>query len=773
MGFRGYFQKFRPENLKSEYYKKVLMSFLLISCVVFMLFSLLLFLSANEEYDATLESIQEQTLNQAQYVNQTTLKDIVSYCYRMQEDSDMRLILYGDSFDAAMHIEALELNRNLRRSSSLIHSGYFINFRTHTVVDATGRMNIDVHSDKGIYDILDEMSPSQTPMFCYPRVIPSRQSATFYTDVPVLSIIFYQNRSGAMVVNLDYELYRQLFPLDTGTHIQLMMFNNEGRVIASSDPELFGEDFSQRELYRSVAQTDENSGSLSHRYEGVNYSVNYIKNAGMQITYLCVRDNQLVYADNGMLPPLLRFTAVSLLIGLLLSLVLSRIIYDPMKRLKRSIARNHPSGAAELTKPDTPSPFQDFDYLSHVYREITEMNARLLQDSHARQNADLFTYLLDGNLDSAAVRYASQVEELDATFSGKNYAIVLLGLDLPASEEELSMEQSLLRYAVQNVAHELLSGVTTTYPVTVKSDFVIFLVNFDTLDMAEVLRVIKEAQAFIQTNFSIGFSAGVGDAVQDLRELFQSYVSAFEALSQRFVSGHGSIHVAWELRMTPTDAQVYPYETAEALLAAVKSLAADDARRLAKEFVDSIRTYDIEQILSFMLQLHFSLQRMENTHYIQTAWDWNYRALEMSTLNEIEAQLIRRCQADVEQLSSVRSISSGSPERKELIEQIETLVEENIYNPELTVTFLANEVHLSVNYLRNIFKDSTGSSLSNYINSKKIDIICQLLVETDMTLTAINDKLGFSTRNYFYAFFKKHIGMTPGDYRKKMKPANE
>lgn len=43
MEFRRVFQIFRPENLKSEYYKKVLMSFLLISCVVFMLFSLLLF----------------------------------------------------------------------------------------------------------------------------------------------------------------------------------------------------------------------------------------------------------------------------------------------------------------------------------------------------------------------------------------------------------------------------------------------------------------------------------------------------------------------------------------------------------------------------------------------------------------------------------------------------------------------------------------------------------------------------------------------------------
>ncbi len=127
----------------------------------------------------------------------------------------------------------------------------------------------------------------------------------------------------------------------------------------------------------------------------------------------------------------------------------------------------------------------------------------------------------------------------------------------------------------------------------------------------------------------------------------------------------------------------------------------------------------------------------------------------------------------MEQLASIWDVSPNSSNRKDLIEQIQVLIEENIYKPELSVTFLADQVHLSVNYLRNIFKDSTGSSLSNYINNRKIDVICRLLLDTDMTLTEINDKLGFSTRNYFYTFFKKHIGMTPGDYRKKMRGSEQ
>lgn len=762
-----------PEYLRSEYYKKVLKSFLLASCVVFMLFSMILFISANREYNTTLESVQDQIIHQAQHVNQTAVKDIVSYCYHILEDPSMQVILYGDT-DANLGIEALDINRDLCHSSSLIHSSYFINFRTGTVVDQTGGwMDIAVHPDSGIYEILEGMSPTSAPTFFYPRIMKTRKASTVYYETPTLSIIFYSSSPGAMVVNLDYDLYRQLFQLDAGSHIDMLLFNSAGRVIASSDQEIFGEDLSQSELFLAASTAAGNQGTFPFTANGGNYSVSYIKNEGMGIVYVCTRENQIIYSDNGMFPPLIRFTIAALLVSFLLSLVLSRSVYDPLRRLKRTVAKSLPANTAITIDSNAPSPYQDFDYLSHVYHEIAEMNARLIRDSHARENAELFAYLLNGAQSHPASRYASRLEDLDSVFPGKNYAIILLGLDIPGGEGGLPMEEGMLKYAIQNVAHELLSKITVTKPIVVKSAFVILLINFDALDTSGLLKSIQEAQKFIFTHFHITFSAGVGDAVQELSELFQSYNGALEAFSQRFISGQSSLHTAESLCMTPADAQIYPYETAEALLGAVKSLAGADAEQFARKFLDSIKTYDIEQILSFILQLHFSLQRLEYTNYIQTVWDWSYKVLEKSTLQEIEEQLVQRCLSDIEQLASIRTVSSGASERKELIDQVKTLVEENIYNPELSVAFLADQVHLSVNYLRNIFKDSTGGSLSSYISSKKVDVICRLLTETDMTLSEINDKLGFSTRNYFYAFFKKHIGMTPGDYRKKMRQAEQ
>ena len=43
---------------------------------------------------------------------------------------------------------------------------------------------------------------------------------------------------------------------------------------------------------------------------------------------------------------------------------------------------------------------------------------------------------------------------------------------------------------------------------------------------------------------------------------------------------------------------------------------------------------------------------------------------------------------------------------------------------------------------------------------------CTLLQNTDWTVSRIAKELGYESVNYFYRQFKKHIGITPSDYRK-------
>lgn len=133
------------------------------------------------------------------------------------------------------------------------------------------------------------------------------------------------------------------------------------------------------------------------------------------------------------------------------------------------------------------------------------------------------------------------------------------------------------------------------------------------------------------------------------------------------------------------------------------------------------------------------------------------------TLVEFSAMFQDRC---LNAIAAVKASLSSTDEKARLIAKVEALVDSHIYDPNLSVIYLANEVGLSVNYLRGIYKERTGISLSSYINQKKLDLICGLLTTTDLSTQDISDRMGFTTKNYFFTFFKKNMDLTPTQYRK-------
>lgn len=65
-----------------------------------------------------------------------------------------------------------------------------------------------------------------------------------------------------------------------------------------------------------------------------------------------------------------------------------------------------------------------------------------------------------------------------------------------------------------------------------------------------------------------------------------------------------------------------------------------------------------------------------------------------------------------------------------------------------------------------LFKKETGYSPLSYFNLLKIRYACQLLTETDMTVTDIALRLGIEDNYYFSRIFSKTMGISPTKYRK-------
>ena len=83
----------------------------------------------------------------------------------------------------------------------------------------------------------------------------------------------------------------------------------------------------------------------------------------------------------------------------------------------------------------------------------------------------------------------------------------------------------------------------------------------------------------------------------------------------------------------------------------------------------------------------------------------------------------------------------------------------------ITVTALADLVGLNETYLSRLFQKEVGSSISEYIKTRKIETAQNMLVYSDFTPAQIAATLAFPSQSYFSEVFKKRTGLTPTKYR--------
>lgn len=82
-----------------------------------------------------------------------------------------------------------------------------------------------------------------------------------------------------------------------------------------------------------------------------------------------------------------------------------------------------------------------------------------------------------------------------------------------------------------------------------------------------------------------------------------------------------------------------------------------------------------------------------------------------------------------------------------------------------TVKYLAEQVHLSPNYLSDLIKRETGMNAQDRIHYYLIEEAKNLLLSSNKTVGELAFALGFEYPQYFSRLFKSKTGMTPLEYR--------
>ena len=85
---------------------------------------------------------------------------------------------------------------------------------------------------------------------------------------------------------------------------------------------------------------------------------------------------------------------------------------------------------------------------------------------------------------------------------------------------------------------------------------------------------------------------------------------------------------------------------------------------------------------------------------------------------------------------------------------------------DISLSVLAEEFHLSAQYISQLFKSEIGVNFLAYLTNIRMERAKKLLLSTALSIGEISEQLGFGDYRVFTKVFKKSEGVTPSQYRR-------
>jgi len=104
------------------------------------------------------------------------------------------------------------------------------------------------------------------------------------------------------------------------------------------------------------------------------------------------------------------------------------------------------------------------------------------------------------------------------------------------------------------------------------------------------------------------------------------------------------------------------------------------------------------------------------------------------------------------------------PRQRAAVEAVQRHIDAHL-GDDLDLATLAALAHTSPFHFSRLFRAVTGLPPHRYLRRARLERAKQLLTDGDATITTVANQVGFSSVSHFIAAFRRHTGITPGQYR--------
>jgi len=454
------------------------------------------------------------------------------------------------------------------------------------------------------------------------------------------------------------------------------------------------------------------------------------------------------------------FLLFFLLVGGVASYYLSRRWYRPIAEIKEGLETHRLSGLDQRDNRD------EFTVIKQRSQLIISENKELFQMVNGMrpiiQEQFVAKILLGQYRDSLSIMYYAK--EIGFNYSsGAARTVYCIVFHYEPSVYDLMSESSktFLHAELKDSIHRLAPNLV--WLCQLKPDMLACIIQHDS-QQHNVSEYTAEQIKGLLMNHSMYFKAtiGVGSTVHTVEELHLSYSHAASMLKHRGL--HSTVEICkkeasqdrqqWDSFLSVKDVNVilnqHKAREYDKLLLFVLELLEEGKRRDSSAVQ---MKYLCADVLNTWIRAVESEHNELNVPYYSGLFEKMNRCMTWEEL--------KHCFEEIHGFL-FRTVETTS--RSQQFQSIVAYIHEH-YDQELSIEYFAGLTNMSIGHFSRTFKEEVGEKFVEYIAKCRLNRAKHLLVETDLKMDEIAEKVGYWGRNSLIRAFRRYEGITPAKYR--------
>lgn len=742
-----------------SYYIRILCIFLIISFAIISETGLIFFQNSRRQINTSFAKKSLLSVNQVSdmfdILHSQMIPGLKEASYNNEAFSKL---MFSDDLSDRQLLNGVNLLDDLLLSYPLIHSLCIYNGQLDLFISTTnGLEKYKDFSDKDVLFIVRKFNSDLINSY-WPR------NATFKNltkdkilNTPVLTLIMgtipedKMPLTGALISNIDVNRLKMLLNTEFSFDSQeFIIVNHRGELICQTNEDSIVD---YKELYATV----ENDLNTEIFKSESNLLVAHEFNDRFGWHFFNVTPLKIVNKEiNSMRKRFCLLMLSVTILSLIISYIGSKKLYKPINNLMQVVSDDNKKSF------DLPESLKnELGIIANTYLSVVNQKSSLentLDHLQEEYKIEIFRSIISGETYNY---WGEELSEKDKKFLNGSLCMYVVQMD---RHYHLMQEMSPKNYqTLRNEIFEIIDGNFSDSEVikfTMPDHNVVLIMNKKDSDEERKFTGILAAiyESFKQT-------VTIGCIYRDQSEnlsIKDMYSKAKAAVESKFRIGPNTV-----VKYTNQDesTKIFPGEQADQILSALRIGDIQSAHSGIDVIIENLKSATTQDYIQHTRILCYKLQVF----------------LEYKQVPEIQSLLhqIRLMPQTIEFLKDFKILfydivdtihnTLEEPNRKNLIyyEAIKSNLEQNFMDQNCCVQSIADDLELSMNYIRKIYKKFSNCSLSDAILIKRIEEACRLLQLSSQPVKDIYSQAGFSNYNSFFTCFKKVKGKTPAAYRRE------